>query len=78
MEAVQSITFGHDIAGALGGFFEFVNVENNEGGVGNEAYFNAGLVYGIGNNGQLDAGFNAGLSEEAEDARYFVGLSWRY
>jgi hypothetical protein len=78
LEAVQSITFGHDISGALGGFFEFVNIENNEGGVGNEAYFNAGLMYAIGNNGQLDAGFNAGISEEAEDARYFVGVSWRY
>lgn len=78
LEAVQSITFGHDISGALGGFLEFVNIENNEGGVGNEAYFNAGLMYAIGNNGQLDAGFNAGISEEAEDARYFVGLSWRY
>lgn len=78
MEAVQSITFGHDISGALGGFLELVNIENNDGGIGNEAYFNAGLVYGIGNDGQLDAGFNAGISEEAEDARYFVGLSWRY
>ena len=78
LEALQSITFGHDIHGALGGFFEFVNIENDEGGVGNEAYFNAGLVYALGNDGQFDAGFNAGLSEEAEDARYFVGLSWRY
>lgn len=78
LEAVQSITFGHDIHGPLGGFLEFVNIENNEGGVGNEAYFNAGLMYALGNDGQLDAGFNAGISEEAEDARYFVGLSWRY
>lgn len=78
MEALQSITFGHDIAGELGGFLELVNIENNEGGVGNEAYFNAGLIYALGSNGQVDAGFNAGISEEAEDARYFVGLSWRY
>lgn len=78
MEALQSITFGHAIHGELGGFFEFVNIENNEGGIANEAYFNAGLVYAVGNSGQLDAGFNAGLSDAAEDARYFVGLSWRY
>lgn len=78
LEAVQSITFGHDIYGDLGGFVEFVNIESDEGGVGNEAYFDAGLVYGLGANGQLDAGFNAGLSDAAEDIRYFVGLSWRY
>lgn len=78
LEAVQSITFGHDIYGELGGFLEFVNVENNEGHVGNEAYFNAGVMYALGANGQIDAGFNAGLSDEAEDARYFVGLSWRF
>lgn len=78
LETVQSIAFGHDIHGNLGGFLEFVNIANNDGGVGNEAYFNTGLVYAIGANGQLDAGINAGLSKEAEDVRYFVGLSWRY
>lgn len=78
MEAVQSITFGHDIYGDLGCFLEFVNVENNEGGVGNEAYFNGGVMYALGRDGQIDAGFNAGLSDRAEDSRFFVGLSWRY
>jgi hypothetical protein len=77
-ETLQSITFGHSIYGELGGFFEFVNINNNERGAGNEGYFNSGVVYGIGNNGQLDAGFNAGLTEEAEDVKYFVGVSWRY
>ncbi|HSB96594.1 MAG TPA: transporter [Spongiibacteraceae bacterium] len=78
LEAVQSITFGHSIYGELSGFFEFVNVIRDERGADNEGYFNAGVMYAIGNNGQLDAGFNAGITDAAEDSRYFIGLSWRF
>lgn len=78
MEAVQSITFGHDIYGDLGGFLELVHVKRNEHGAGNEGYFNSGIMYAIGKNGQLDAGFNLGITDAAEDFRYFVGASWRF
>lgn len=78
LEFLQSITFGHAISGDLGGFFEFVNISRNEDDAGNEVYFDAGLVYGIGGNAQIDAGFNLGLTDAAEDSRFFVGISLRY
>jgi outer membrane putative beta-barrel porin/alpha-amylase len=77
-ENLQSITFTHNVFGELDGFFEFVHLHSSESGGRNESYFNSGVVYGIGNDCQLDAGFNAGLTDAAEDIRYFVGVSWRY
>jgi hypothetical protein len=78
LEFVQSITFSHAVHGDLGGFFEFVNVSRDDSDAGNEVYFDAGLTYGVGANVQLDMGFNWGLTDQAEDARYFAGCSWRY
>lgn len=77
-ELVESITFGHDISGSLGGFFEFVNDKRNESGVEAERYFNAGLMYTVGTNMQFDGGFNLGISEAAQDSRFFLGFSYRY
>lgn len=77
-EFVESITFSHDISGALGGFFEFVHDHRNESGVAAESYFNTGLTYAVGQNLQLDGGFNFGISDAAQDSRAFIGISWRY
>lgn len=78
LEFLQSITFSHAIYGDVGGFFEFVNISRNDNDTGNEAYFDAGVTYAIGENMQLDTGFNAGMTEQSEDIRYFVGFSLRY
>ena len=77
-ELLESITFGHEISGALGGFFEFVNDKRNESGAQAERYFNAGLMYAAGTNMQFDGGFNLGLSDAAQDSRVFLGFSYRY
>ncbi len=77
-EFLQSITFAHDLGVDLGGFVEFVNVKRDESDADAEVYFNAGLTYAFGADMQLDGGFNAGLSEAAEDGRVFIGFSWRH
>ena len=78
LELVESISLSHTIVGDLGGFFELVNLRRNESGAKSEGYFDSGLMYTVGNNMQIDAGFNFGITAAAEDARYFVGISWRH
>lgn len=77
-EFQQSMTFGHAISGALSGFFEFVNIDRNEKGAQGEIYFDAGVLYLLSKNLQLDTGFNLGLTDAAQDSRVFVGISWRH
>lgn len=77
-EYLESISFGHEIHGALSGFLEVVNIKRHESGAEREAYFDAGLLYLLNKNLQLDAGVNLGLNDAAQDSRVFVGISWRH
>lgn len=75
---VNTITFGHDIIGKLGGYAEFfseVSTEKNSAWIGTVDF---GLTYGITENLQLDAGINIGVTESADDLNPFVGISYRY
>src|SRR6478736_2416085 len=75
LDWMNSITFSHDLAGNLGGYFEFVSVITE----GLEfASFDCGLTYGIGQNVQLDCGANIGLNRATEDLTVFAGLSVRF
>lgn len=74
---VQSVTAAHDIVGDLGGFLEFVNMASADEGAESEAYFDAGVTYGFGDDIQFDAGTNIGLTKASEDVRFFIGLSVR-
>lgn len=76
-EYLQSITFAHDITAEVGGFLEFVHDKRDESGAESETYFDAGLTYALGPYVQLDAGFNLGLSDAAEDTRVFIGFSYK-
>ncbi len=75
---VESVSFSHAIHGNLSGFFELVNITRNESGAEREAYFDSGLMYDVGNNMQIDAGVDFGITAAAQDSRYFVGVSWRH
>lgn len=75
---VNSITFGHNLAGKLDGYIEFfsdVSTKRRSCWVGT---VDVGLTYGITSNVQLDAGVNIGVTKSAEDVNPFLGLSWRF
>ncbi len=72
---VNSASFDHKLVGDLSSFLELVS----EVGPGRPALsFNAGLTYGIGEDLQLDAGTNLGITRPAEDLRLFVGITKRF
>ena len=72
---LNSASFSHDIAGALGGFLEVVSEVGNGPA---SLSFNSGLTYGINDDLQLDLGTNVGISRSAEDLRVFAGVSKRW
>lgn len=77
-EFVQSVAVGRDIVGNLGGYLEFISVLSTESGADWSAVSAVGLTYGISEDLQLDAGANIGLTENADDIKPFVGISWRF
>jgi len=77
-EFVNSITFGHDIVGKLGGYVEFwsmVSTEKNAKWVGS---VDMGLSYSFTDNIKLDWGVNVGVTRSADDINPFIGLSMRF
>jgi len=77
-EFVNTITFGHDIVGNLGGYVEFfgaVSTESDSEWVGT---VDLGLTYALTKDIQLDAGVNLGVTRSADDINPFLGISWRF
>lgn len=74
-EWVNSITFGHDIAGKLGGYVELAAIRKSGPAV---VTFDCGLTCGIGKHVQFDLGANFGLTRAADDLTVFTGLSLRF
>lgn len=77
-EFVNTITFGRNIVGNLGGYVEFfsaVSTEEDSEWVGT---VDAGLTYGLTEDIQLDAGVNIGVTRSADDWNPFLGISWRF
>lgn len=77
-EFINSITFGHDIAGHLGGYIEFFSAVSAESGSSWIGTADVGLTYGLTKDIQLDAGINFGLTRAADDYNPFLGISWRF
>ncbi len=75
---VNSITFGHNIVGKLGGYVEFFSTVSTERGSRWVGTVDFGLTYGLTENIQLDAGVNIGVTKSADDLNLFVGLSRRF
>jgi len=75
---VNSITFGHDLVGKLGGYLEFFSLVSSESGSDWVGTLGIGFTYGFTDDLQLDFGVNLGLTRAAEDINPFLGLSWRY
>ncbi len=77
-EFVNTVTFGHDIVGKLGGYVEFFSSVSAERGSSWVGTVDLGLTYALTKNLQLDAGINLGVTRTADDWNPFVGLSWRF
>lgn len=72
---LNTATIGRDLGGNFRGFLELTL----EVGAGRPAAtFNAGLTYSIGEDRQLDAGINLGLTRTAPDLVVFVGFATRF
>ena len=72
---LNTITFGHDIAGNLGGYVELTH---RAAPGADEATFDCGVTYGLGAHVQLDAGANFGLTRVAADLTVVTGLIIRF
>ncbi len=75
---INSVTFGHDICGKLGGYMEFFSEVSAERGASWVGTVDVGLTYGLTDNIQLDTGVNFGVTKAADDINTFIGMSWRY
>jgi hypothetical protein len=77
-EFLNSIAVGHDLFGNLFGYVEFfsaVSTERDSSWVGT---FNAGLIYSLTGDVQLNAGANTGVTRAADDWNVFVGMALRF
>lgn len=77
VDFVHTATVGHDLVGALAGYVEYVGVAPSEDDADYIAVLGAGLTYGLGDDVQLDAGVNVGLTDSADDFGIFAGLTFR-
>jgi hypothetical protein len=77
-EFINTITFGHDIIGKLGGYAEFFSMVSTDRQAEWIGTVDMGLTYGLTENIQLDAGINIGVTDSADDLNPFVGLSMRF
>ncbi len=74
---INTVTFGHDIVGNLGGYVEFFSEVSAEGGASWIGTVDLGLTYRLTDNIQFDLGINIGVTEAADDFNPFIGVSWR-
>ena len=77
-EFINTITFGHDIAGNLAGYAEFFSLVSTDDDAPWIGSVDLGLTYGLTEDIQLDAGINIGVTSAADDFNPFLGISWRF
>jgi hypothetical protein len=77
-EFVHTGVLGHDIAGDLGGYLEYIGIVSSDSTPEYQAILGAGVTYGLNENTALDAGVNVGLTEDADDVNLFSGLTVRF
>ncbi len=76
-EGFFTATVGRDLAGALGGFVELAARLRPAVEGPDPAFLDVGVTYGFTEDTQLDAGVQWGLSDGAEDHRFFMGYTFR-
>jgi hypothetical protein len=78
VEYFNTITFGHDIVGDLGGYVEFASLVTPESDGDWQGQVALGFTYGFSENTQLDFGCNFGVTDSAPDFNPFLGFSFRF
>lgn len=77
-EYFNTITFGHDIAGNLGGYVEFAALFTPESDAQWQGQVGVGFTYGLNANTQFDLGCNFGVTRVAPDFNPFFGITRRF
>lgn len=75
---LASATASHAITEHTAGFLEIVGVFSAETSDDTEAYFNAGMTWGITEPLQIDGGLRVGLTRASPDLTPFVGVSMKF
>ncbi len=78
LEWINSITVNHKIVGKLDGYVELFTALSAEQHSTSVATMDFGLIYGVSENVQLDAGVNIGATRSAPDFNPFMGITIRY
>ncbi|MGI9088079.1 MAG: transporter [Chthoniobacterales bacterium] len=76
---INAVLLSHSlISPKLSAYGEFYSVVTRGDGGGHAAYFDAGLVYQIRPNAEIDFGCNFGLTKSAPDFQPFTGFAFRF
>ena len=78
LEWINTVVLGRDLTSHLGAYLEFFSGHSYEDGADWMAQASLGFTYALGDDVQLDAGCNFGVTRDAPDAQPFAGLSLRY
>jgi hypothetical protein len=78
LDFVHTASLAIDLAEDLGGFVEYAGFARSEADEDYRAYFDTGLTYSLTADVQLDCGVRIGLTQSAEDAGVFAGVSLRF
>jgi hypothetical protein len=76
-QLVHTLALHHKIVGELEGYVEYVGNTSVDLHQGYIAQFDAGVLYAVSPDIQLDAGANFGIRDAADDVLVFVGISAR-
>ena len=76
-EWVGTATMGRDVAGPFGAFVEIAAAARPKREGNAIATFDVGVTAALSANAQLDGGVLLGVTDEADDRAYFLGLSLR-
>jgi hypothetical protein len=75
---LNTVSFGHDIAGKLAGYVEFFSEVRARRAIPWIATVDIGFTYALTEDIQFDCGVNIGVTKAAPDLNPFLGLSWRF
>jgi hypothetical protein len=77
-EIVNSISIDHSIVGKLSGYVEIFSSVSTQRHQPRAGTVDAGILFAVTENVQLDCGCNIGVSKGADDVNPFVGISVRF
>ena len=77
-DVVHSASVGHEIAGGVGAFVEYVGLASVSHDEEYRGYFNTGLTWKASENVQFDASVQIGLTRGANDLGLFAGMTMRF